>query len=64
MTKPNQTSVPAVRVPAPKPKRSQFIAVGPKVLEGAKLICGACSSTFARRIANALNAYTPDRRGQ
>jgi hypothetical protein len=64
MTKQDQTSVPASSVPAPKPKRSLFVAVGPKVFEGAKLICGACSNSFARRIANALNVYTPNRRGQ
>lgn len=65
MHKPNETGVPGrPAVPAPKPKRSQFVAVGPKVLDGTKLIAGACSSSFARRIANALNVYTPDRRGQ
>lgn len=40
-----------------------FVAVGPKVMRDNQLICGAVSNSFARRIANALNAYTPDRRG-
>lgn len=47
--------------PAPGPK---FVAVGPKVLRAGELICGARSATFARRIANALNVYTPNKRGQ
>jgi hypothetical protein len=41
----------------------QFVAVGPKVIRDNQLIAGAVSSTFARRIANALNVYKPDRRG-
>lgn len=43
--------------------RERFVAVGPKVIRDNKLIAGAISNTFARRIANALNVYKPDKRG-
>lgn len=45
----------------PKP---QFIAVHSTIKRGAEIVARAVSSTMARRIANALNCYTPDRRGQ
>lgn len=43
--------------------RERFVAVGPKIIRNGKLIAGAVSNTFARRIANALNLYKPDKRG-
>lgn len=45
------------------PPRERFVALGPKVVRNGKLIAGAVSNTFARRIANALNVYKPDKRG-
>lgn len=35
----------------------------PAVMRGLTWICTACSRNMALRIANALNAYTPNRRG-
>ena len=54
------------------PKRhedpTQFIFVAVRkssiVMRGKEFICRACSSNMAKRIASALNSYTPDRRGQ
>lgn len=43
--------------------QSQFIAVRRVVMQADKRICEAVSSTLARRIANALNRYTPNRKG-
>ena len=34
------------------------------VVQGSKFIASASSNNMAKRIANALNQYTPDRRGQ
>lgn len=41
----------------------QFVALRRVVMQGDKRICEATSSTLARRIANALNRYTPSRKG-
>lgn len=40
-----------------------FVALRRVVMQGDKRICEATSSTLARRIANALNRYTPTRKG-
>jgi hypothetical protein len=59
-----QKAVDAEIAAAAAPSEHPFIAVGPKVLRNGELIAGAKSATFARRIANALNLYKPDSRGQ
>lgn len=41
----------------------QFVAVRRVVMRGTERIAEAVSSTLARRIANALNRYTPNRKG-
>lgn len=41
----------------------QFVHIGTKVMQGSIQRAAACSKTFARRIANALNRYTPNDRG-
>jgi len=43
-----------------------FVAVrgSAVVMRGAEFICSACSHNMAVRIANALNSYKPDERGQ
>ena len=46
-----------------EPKAESYGAAGPRVMLGPKAICTAVSNTMAKRIANALNNYTPDRRG-
>lgn len=48
--------------PQPIPRESpaigvQFVAVGANVMQGSNRMATAGSSTFARRIANALNRY-------
>lgn len=40
-----------------------FANSGPRIMLGDRAIATAVSSTMARRIKNALNAYKPDRRG-
>lgn len=46
----------------PEPK---FSAVGQDVKQGKfETVARAVSGNMAKRIANALNAYTPDKRGQ
>jgi hypothetical protein len=46
------------------PPPGWFVAVDKDVKRNQVTIARAVSTTFARRIANALNRYTPDRRGQ
>jgi hypothetical protein len=46
---------------SPNPKTYSPIAL--RVMLGDKAICTAVSNTMAKRIAAALNAHTPDRRG-
>lgn len=41
----------------------RYIQTGTRVMKAGELICNARSNAMAKRIANALNAYTPDRRG-
>jgi hypothetical protein len=48
---------------APRAEIVQFAAIGSDVLRGDKPICVARSHNMALRIANALNAYTPNDRG-
>lgn len=43
---------------------AKFSAADQDVKQGPLTIARAVSKTFAKRIANALNHYTPDRRGQ
>jgi hypothetical protein len=50
----------------PLPARAEvilFAAAGSNVMRGNLPICVARSPNYARRIANALNAYTPNDRG-
>lgn len=47
----------------PKPPTTTFAAAGPRVMHGDRAVATASSNTMAKRIANALNAYSPDRRG-
>jgi hypothetical protein len=47
----------------PLPIRPQYIAAGLRVMLVDRAICTAVSNTLAKRIAAALNAHTPDRRG-
>jgi hypothetical protein len=43
----------------------KFVAVGKDIKQGRDLtVARAVSTNMAKRIANALNAYTPDKRGQ
>jgi hypothetical protein len=52
-----------VDVPEAAAAPTPYIQVGPKVLKDGKLVAGAVSNTAARLIVNALNNYTPGRRG-
>jgi hypothetical protein len=45
------------------PNRPKFVAVDRSVMRGKEHICTAVSTTFARRIARALNHHIPDSRG-
>lgn len=49
--------------PAPKRYDKQFVAADRSVLNGEYCVAVATSHTMAKRIANALNAYTPGRKG-
>lgn len=44
----------------PKP---QYASAGPRIMLADRAVATAVSNSMAKRIANALNAYTPDRRG-
>ncbi len=44
----------------PQPK---FVAVGTIVYKGSEFIGRICSHTMAKRIANALNIYRPNKKG-
>jgi len=41
----------------------QYVAIGRAVMKGQEHIATACSNTMARRIANALRKYVPNRKG-
>lgn len=56
--------IPAGNEPADKPSSFPFIAKDRAVLRGKDHVAQACSGTFAKRIANALNLYRPTSRGQ
>lgn len=43
---------------------AKFAAAGQDVKQGPLTIARAASTNMAKRIANALNKYVPDRRGQ
>lgn len=45
-------------------KAAKFVAVDVDVKQGPLTIARAVSKSMAKRVANALNKYTPDRRGQ
>jgi hypothetical protein len=45
------------------PLRSQYVALGVRVMLADRAICTAVSNTLAKRIAAALNNHIPDRRG-
>lgn len=47
----------------PLPARRHFAHVGRTVKNGRESVAECYSNSMAERIANALNAYTPDRRG-
>jgi hypothetical protein len=51
-------------VPSKTPAPVKFVAVRRAVMRGAEHICTAVSANMAQRIARALNAHTPDRRGR
>lgn len=46
------------------PSPPQFSAAKQDVKRGSETVARAMSSNLAKRIANALNCYTPDKRGQ
>jgi hypothetical protein len=46
-----------------QPTPAKFAFVGTKVMQGSTQRAVASSRTFARRIANALNRYTPNEKG-
>lgn len=56
--------LPADDVATESGQMAQFVAVANRVHKGRDCIAKAKSSTFAKRIANALNQYRPNRRGQ
>jgi ATP-dependent Clp protease ATP-binding subunit ClpA len=45
------------------PAEPKFVSVGFSVLTGARVVARAISKTMAKRIANALNKYSPNREG-
>lgn len=49
--------------PARPPARYKFVNVDRAVMRGRDFVCTACSKTMAKRIANALNIYQPNREG-
>jgi hypothetical protein len=52
------------RIPRESPaNQPKFVAVDRSVMRGKEHICTAVSTTFARRIARALNHHIPDSRG-
>ena len=53
-----------IDVPEEDSHEAEFVAVGAKVMRGLERIGDARSTNFANRIANALNQYKADRRGQ
>jgi hypothetical protein len=53
-----------IDVPEAANSECEFVAVGAKVMRGSERIADARSTNFANRIANALNEYEPDHRGQ
>jgi hypothetical protein len=46
-----------------RPDLIKFVAVDRSIMRGAEHIATACSNTFARRIARALNEHQPNSRG-
>ena len=60
-----QALIAAKLLPKPKTRKSAvlFAVDGTDVYRGEAFICSACSYNMARRISNALNAYTPSDRG-
>jgi hypothetical protein len=42
---------------------NKFVAVGTRVMNGAKWVLTACSATMAQRAARALNEHKPNSRG-
>jgi hypothetical protein len=45
------------------PQTPKFVAVRRAVIRGQETVAQAKSHTFARRIANALNAHVPNEKG-
>ena len=45
------------------PENTRFVGVGKAVMQGAKCRAIACSKTFAKRIANALNNHKVNSEG-
>ena len=48
---------------SPPPEPHQFVAVGLAIMQGARHVATAVSSTMAKRIALALNLHQPYERG-
>lgn len=44
-------------------KKLSFVSIGLGIMHGKKWVAKATSVTMARRIANALNSYTPNDKG-
>ena len=59
------TLKPSLTMPHNKPTSpdTPFVAIGCSVMQGQLIWARAVSHTFARRIAAALNHWTPGRRG-
>jgi hypothetical protein len=53
-----------IEIPEAKNSECEFVAIGAKVMRGTERIADARSTNFANRIANALNKYNSDQRGQ
>ena len=49
--------------PAPAPPPPRFVNVKNAVMQGATCVAVACSKTFAKRIANALNNHKVNSEG-
>ena len=60
----NTPRVPPSQLP-PNPQRKHiFVAVDWKIMQGSRRVAVAASKNMALRIANALNAYTPNKTGR
>jgi hypothetical protein len=60
---PRHTSLVGTRVTEDKPPPAPFVGIDRAVMQAAKCVAVACSHTFAKRIARALNKHEPNERG-